>query len=258
MDILQRLQLDIAALLSTAVAGTRLAVYEHVPVFVVRPRVNAEGEPEDAIMIQTRINQVLAGLESKNGKSGLAVIVMMPDAGVPAELEKADGVFLQIEPVVRIVENPLINCSPDGVGMPAEELALLTLSALHGWEPGRTQTPLRGRDKAALVPVDIKDKPSQVAWDVNLTTRYYMDRSMAASAPSITRTGSPPDVEVTLASPDEGATIFYTLDGSFPSEGNAAALPYGAPISVATPCLVRAVAYLPDCLPSSISEGDIF
>jgi hypothetical protein len=69
---LERQQLDIAARLES------LAEFATVPVTVIRPR--SEGE---ALQIQTTLDQALAGLVQKGGKSGAAVIVQMPTATVP-------------------------------------------------------------------------------------------------------------------------------------------------------------------------------
>jgi hypothetical protein len=257
MDILQRLQHDVRDLLNTAVAGTKLAHYQHIPVHVMRPRVNADGDLEDAVMISTAIDQALAGLTEKNGKNGMAAIVMMPDVGVPAELQRVRGPMVQISLTVRLIEDPLVNMSPTGTRVSVEEVAKDTLAVLHGWNPGRMQHELRARERGAMVEIGLKDKPNCVCWDVQLVSQYHIQPSPAADAPEIALAGELPALTVTLTAPDVGAQIFYTLDGSLPFAGSAAASLYEAPFLVSAAATVRTAAYLTNHLPSNVTEVDI-
>lgn len=257
MDILQKLQRDIEGLLESAPAGTRLAMFQYIPVQVMRPRVKEDGSVEDAVMITNAIESALAGFTEKNGKAGLTAIVMMPDLGVPKELERVRGPMVQINVTIRIVEEPLVNMGPTGTGIPAEQCGLDTMAALNGWNPGRMQHALRARERGAMVEVALKDKPGQVCWDVELYAQYHVLPSPAADAPVISTSGALPAVEVSLTAPDEEAQIFYTLDGSFPHAGNAAASLYEAPFQVEAAATVRAIAFLANHLPSDVSELDI-
>lgn len=257
MDILQQLQRDLEGYLNAATPGTKLAVMQYVPVYVVRPRVTAAGELEDAVMITTAIEQALAGLQSKGGKAGLAVVLLMPEAAVPGELERIAGPFLEIEVVVRVIEEPLVNMSPDGVQIPCEQLAADLLACLHLWKPGALLRELRGSGKKALASVSLPDKPQQLAYDVTLLTRYQVPPLNSVEPVTISRSGALPTVTATLACADGGAAIYYTTDGSFPSANNEHAELYAAPVVITAACTIRAVAYLSGGLPSSVAEHTI-
>jgi hypothetical protein len=73
----------------------------------------------------------------------------------------------------------------------------------------------------------------------------------AISEASRTFTGS---LMVSLSSPQQGALIFYTLDGSAPT---AASLPYTGPLSITATTRLRAVAYAPG-LPVSLTSGSYY
>lgn len=257
MDILQQLQRDLEGYLNAATTGTKLAVMQYVPVYVFRPRVTAAGEVEDAVMITSAIESALAGLQSKGGKAGLAVVLLMPEAGVPSDLDRLAGPFLDIEVVARVIEEPLVNMSDDGVQVSCEQLAADLLAALHCWKPGAALRELRGAGKKALAPVTLPDKPGQLAYDVTLTTRYQVPPQNSVEPVIITAAGALPTVTVTLECGDAGAAIYYTTDGSFPSAANAEATLYTTPFAVASAATVRAVAYLSGGLPSSVAEKTI-
>lgn len=257
MDILQQLQRDLEGYLNASTTGTKLAVMQYVPVYVFRPRVTAEGELEDAVMITSAIESALAGLQSKGGKAGLAVVILMPEAGVASELAKVKKPYLDIEVVVRVIEEPLVNMSDSGVQISCEQLALDLLSCLHCWKPGGSLRELRGAGKKAIAPVTLPDKPQQLAYDVTLTTSFFTEVQDAVDPVLITVAGALPTVTVTLACPDGAAAIYYTTDGSFPSANNSEATLYTAPFVVAAAATVRAVAYLSGGLPSNVTEKAI-
>lgn len=76
----------------------------------------------------------------------------------------------------------------------------------------------------------------------------------SADAPELTPPGGVFDdpVVVSMATTTPGATIYYTLDGSTPGETSTQ---YVGPILVDQTTLVRARAFAPPLLPSSVTEG---
>lgn len=241
LDPLQQLQLDIAAYLASE-ASSKLSAFHYVPIITS----NARAEGDDMGIVDT-INKALAGLTEKNGKSGLTAIVLDPEAGVP--MEHMAGPYIEIEQVIRFVENKLINMGSTGTQVPCAQLALDTLSALHKWTPGRMQE-LRGRDRKAMERIRTDDD-NLIIWELNLFSRYQVTPVEATETPVIATAGTLPSVTVTLTCADGGASLFYSTDGSYPSTA------YTAPFTVTSAKTVRALAMLTNYLPSAIAEKDI-
>lgn len=72
----------------------------------------------------------------------------------------------------------------------------------------------------------------------------------------VEETGTGP-ITVALSCSTPGASIRYTLDGSYPSALNAAAVLYTAPVEISTPCTLLAVAEATDHLASNLLKADL-
>lgn len=232
INILQQLQTDVGGYLGT------LGQFFYVPITVVRPR-----DAGSAVQIQTAIDQALAGTTKKNGKAGIAAMVLMPSAGVPVDRVKG---FLRIELTVRIIENPLINEGGTGTHVPAEQLALETLMYLHGWDAGRKHE-FRGDESNAVRVANIVGK---VAYDVTVYCYHGADNVAQVSAPVMAVSGG----DVTLTCAVASAEIWYTLDGSFPGPSNAEAVEYDEPFASVPGAVLRAAAYKGGNAPSDVLE----
>jgi len=236
---IEQLQLDIAGRLES------LDNFSTIPVTVIRPRSQAE-----ALQIQTTLDQALAGLVQKGGKSGAAIIIQMPTADVPES--NVPGPQMEVTIQVRVLENPLVNMAPEtGTLRSAEQIALDVLNALHHFDPGTSGSPLFV-DKKAIEPNN--DFPGKVTYDCYIRTRQGLDPAARVAPVTISKAGALPSTVVTLASSTVGAAIRYTLDGSFP--GPAATL-YSAPFTQPTAVTVRAAAYLTGKQGSDITETKI-
>src|ERR1043165_3885480 len=124
MSLLEKLHRDVTELLKSS------EYFGDIPVYLVRPRDQAE-----AVMIQTAIDEGLMGLRSQAGKSGAAIMVMMPTVDVPTQ--ETPGPYLSAEVMVCVVESPLFNMNATtGTGKSAEEIGLSVLHTLHHWSPG--------------------------------------------------------------------------------------------------------------------------
>ena len=66
-----------------------------------------------------------------------------------------------------------------------------------------------------------------------------------------------PAQTVTLTATENGTTIYYTTDGSFPGPGNAAAEEYSGPFEVASGTVVRWAGYLAGCCGSDAGQATI-
>lgn len=216
---LSRLQLDVAARLD--------AHLPYVAITAVNPL-----DAGEAVRIQTRIDQQLAGLVEKNGKAGLAALVLVPE--LSAGDVNLPGPQLRVTVTVRIIENPLVNRGAAGARVLPEEAADLALALLHHWAPRLGMMFVPAED-AALTQVEIKDK---IAWDVRVVSAWPRPVRPQMSRPVIEVAEETGMITLTAQA---GAAIHYTLDGSYPT---AASTLYEAPFSpgIEGPFTLRAIA----------------
>jgi hypothetical protein len=231
-DDMTQLQLDAFHILKSEPA------FQYVNVILSRPR-----SAEEATMIQSELQNALACLSLTNGKGGLAVVVMMPEADAPEA--EAPGPMLEAVLTIRVLEIPLFNEGPTGTKITGEACALNVLSALHYFNNGNAAVMV---DKRPIRALDLEDAP--VAYDVILRQRLNMPRQLRALAPSIAINAG----VASLACGTAGAEIYYTLDGSTPCASNApAVLLYAEPFAVASGQLIRARSTFAGLLGSFIS-----
>jgi hypothetical protein len=226
MSPLQQLQLDIFGRLSGADYFSDIALY------LIRPR-----SRQEATLIQTNIEKALAGMETKNGKAGVACRVEMPFIDV--EKPELPGPYTAIVATIRVIENPLVNMSTAGTEKSAEDIGSEVLSELHHWVPwgsGNIQRALFA-ERRALEPVDELVAEGKIAYDATLRTRREIAPEPRAAMPSIVLGGS----TITITSIATSQT-YYTLNGSYPWSGNGLlySVPFTAPASGSQ---VRAVTY---------------
>jgi hypothetical protein len=189
-----------------------------------------------------------AGALNKNGLSGLAVVVLMPD--VDTESDTAPGPMINIVLGVRIFENRTLNESASGFQISASRLAVHIARSLHLWSP---------RGNAALYPARrlIQDigLPDTEGHEVTFTMQLNLPPPDRASQPSITAVEQDDDALITLATATSGASIYYTLDGRLPGPDTGTL--YTAPFLVTETGLLRAIAIATDLLPSNTAEATI-
>lgn len=226
MSILEQLQADVTARLNL------LADFVYVPVILARPR--SEGE---ATLLQAQIDNTLAGLQSKNGKSGATVIVQMPTLDVPEP--DVPGPQMMITLSIRVIENPLVNMGAAGSGLSAESIGLNVLNGLHHWDPGLASSPLYA-DQRAMEPNE--QFPGKVAYDVFMRTRLGLAPQLRGPSVRAERYGN----TVALVCPEP---VRYTLDGSLPLPTSAL---YAAPIVLTSGQVLRAASF-----PTGTPPGDV-
>jgi hypothetical protein len=219
MSIFERLQLDLEQHL---LSHTEL---QYLTVTHVRPRTSAE-----AAGIQTKINNTLAGLEVRNGRRGVAVIIGMPQFSQAAVNVRA--LRGQMTIVLEVIENIVVNTT----GASCEE---------HAWEIARLLQHMQFQPWSPLVgdpqlitpsPEAVLDK--KVIYSITMTMEVVAERKDKVATPSIAAEGA----QITLACATSGAAIYYTLDESFPGPGNADADLYTAPFTLAAGSHVLRVA----------------
>lgn len=155
---------------------------------------------------------------SRNGKKGAAIVVARPIRQVQHP-DKPGPEFDVIVPVA-VFEMPLINRATGGTGRTIEDLCSNLLSLLHGWRPSPEVGQIYvGPD--AVTPV--LETKTVIASEVQFRTRMQLAPISRVQRPVMAGTAA----AVQLSCNTPAATIYYTLDGSFPWSGNAAATRYG-------------------------------
>ncbi len=225
ISILERLQLDIAALLNS------LDEFQYIPVLILRPR-----SSEEALLIQTKLDQSLAGLTQKNGKAGVCVIIQMPTAD--ATNPDIPGPRFEVTIEIKVFENPLINMGAGGTQLSAEEVSLAVHNSLQQFNLGITGAQMFPAPKAIEPDLSFLDK-GRIVYNANIKTRFQLVPPSKCMAPAIGGNSA----SMTLSSATPGATIYFTTDESFPSAQNSAQ-EYTDPVAVTPGARVRAAAYL--------------
>ena len=202
--------------------------------------------------IDGAVRQALAGWSVRvPGKSGVYCLVLMP--GFFVEDPDVPGVQGAVELTLRTFEDPKIN----NTNLTAEDVALanlrwfgegLVIAGLLAIYPST-----RG---AALKPN--YDYPGFLVYDTVLRGQLPQDYPGRTAQPSIAGDNAG---NVTLASGDGAAGIFYTLDGSMPQPGDTsgagATQVYAAPFTVASGTVVRCLAWNAAILPSDVNQAAI-
>ena len=235
---LQQFQLDVAARLE---ASDFLA---DVPVFIFRPRAALT-----AAQIQDKINASLGALTAQNGKSGLAVTVLMPLLNT--ERQELPGPYLHLKCTVRVQENVMVNMGANGTQIACEDAAIAVSQILHQWTPGGVAGIVRAAPDAIRPSMAFEGK---VTYDVNIESELDLDILAKTALPFIAGAGG----NVTITCNDGTASIYYTLDGTAPWPGNASypatGILYAAPFAAPAPgTLIRAAAFSAGKLGSDIN-----
>lgn len=225
----------------------------YVPVYQSRTPMpkDADGNPivGKTMMIEEQIKKALSGLELKNGKSGIACVVLVPDA--EGESVNSAAPAMKLVAKVRVIENRLVNEGPTGTGITASLLSMHVVQMLN-------RRSFRGRN--ALYPdlkrmiVEIPLPNDERCHEITL----YQFVTPGCLPKVATPVVSEADGQITLSCTTPGAQIWYTLDGTFPGSGNAAAVLYAAPLTLASGSYtLRACAQNADSQASNDSVSDI-
>lgn len=221
MNPLERLQLDLEHCLLS------MQLLNNISITAVRPRGSAE-----ALSIQTKLNNALAGLIVRNGKRGCAIIVGMPTLdNVNPSLRSVKG---ELSVILDIIENPMINEGADGTGLTAEELAWTLATTIP-----QTNFAPHGQiiaDKQLITPKPEAVMEKRIEYRVILRVLSHSAPVDKCGTPVIERDGY--TIDITSDSP-----CYYTLDGSYPGPGNPAAILFEDVITQTTALSIRAAAH---------------
>jgi len=252
-SILEQLQLDVAARLQCSPG------FRNIHVVAERPR-----DAEEATMMQTTIDNALAGIVETNGKAGATVQVKMPfaqtlDPNIP-------GPELFVSVVIRVTEAPLFNMGPGGTNLSAEQIALNVLQSLHHFDTGLSGSPLMAASRAAggglpMEPNLDEIENGKLIYDCMVGMRWGVTPVQKAPRVQFVKMDDPEGyiwMEVDVSGWPEGGAIYYTLDGSYPSPSNPTALLFNKElVPVTTSTLIRAAAYLDGFHGSDVTQTTI-
>lgn len=242
-DILLNLQRDLTAYVQTLLTSSQLNAASDVMVFASR----TEGTT-NAGVINDQVSDALAGIAQKNGKSGVAVIIMMPD--VNRENLDLPGPVVRLECVVRIVENRLINEGPTGTGLSAPRLAIFILQGLHHWVPDGSHclTP-------SVRAIDDITTPDIDGHEVSMTLLYPLQPIPRVATPVLSTDPATPGV-LTITTATADAQIWTTTNGSLPTPTTGTL--YTAPLTIiASIPRLRVLATKSGHSPSTVVETSV-
>lgn len=194
----------------------------------------------DTAMFDEQVEQALQGLEQRDGKAGLVAVVLLPD--VRPKSAESLGPALRFTPVIRIVEDRLVNEGPNGTGITASRLALHVMQLLHR------------RSISGLWTMTVD--PERMMEEVTVDTarpmhevRFLLERGVPKLPKVDKPTGESADGTLALACTTEDAQMWWSNDGSWPGPNNPRSWLYERPMGN-TGETVRVVAYHEDMAPS--------
>lgn len=193
------------------------------------------------------IEQALSVLNEKIGKIGACVVVLKP--GLVATDPDAPGPEYRVSLTVQVITQPLFNDdATTGTLKVTEAIAERVRVVLH-----RFATAGGTYSFAAMEPAEVE--AGKDSFSVTFTRRAGDYGFTACGLPLISPDeGAVPQL-VTLTTATAGASIYYTLDGTYPWSGNPAALLYAAPFNVVAPATLRAVAFKAGLIPSGAAAA---
>ncbi|MGP8200214.1 MAG: chitobiase/beta-hexosaminidase C-terminal domain-containing protein [Limisphaerales bacterium] len=207
---------------------------------------------------QSEIDEALSSATFAPGQSGklpgATIEVLMPL--IKTNLVNAPGPVVTLEQRLIVKENPTINLAAGGVGLTAEEIAVETLQTLHQFYLGGICQALYPAPEA-IVPNRGFDGQGIVAYDVALQATFNLTPPGRTACPPPPAENPPLTLAFSAPASDAQAVIYYTIDGSFPGPGNAAAATYAAPFTVGSGTVVRWAAFAANKLGSSTGMATI-
>lgn len=202
--------------------------------------------------VNEALGMVTAGTGAGAGKLGACVIILSPTA--ESTSSEIPGCLLKYKIGFRVLETVLLNNDASlGFQKPALAIARQLLSVFQHYTPAGL-TSIMLADKLPIQPVT--DEVADNAYEVTFTAvEATSDVYQKCSDPLISPNSGAAPQTVTLTTATAGASIYYTLDGTYPSAVNPTALLYSAPVSVTTAKTLRAVASKTNFIDSNCPRG---
>jgi hypothetical protein len=196
-------------------------------------------------IVDSDIEMALGSLNSKGGKAGAVVIVLMPEVDAPEG--ETPGPQIEVVQSIQVITRPLVNADTEagGTGKDAESIALNVLNLLHRYISQRIGHVIMA-DPRPIRPITAQ---GEVQYMVVVRLRTGLDRTAKVRTPAV----YVDDDSITLTCPTADAAIYYTIDGSYPGPANPQAALYSVPFTLppeTTEVMLLVVAYKADHIPS--------
>jgi hypothetical protein len=188
------------------------------------------------------IERALSTITEKASKSGAAVIVLKPRLQ-PSEPD-APGPEYRILIEVQVITQPLVNDGDAGTQKETEAIAERVRLLLHRFGTTNGTFSFAGMEAA-----DVEE--GKDAFIVGFTRLARYGCATQCGLPLLAPDEGSGTAEVTITSGTDGASIYYTLDGTYPRAGNGTL--YAAPFAPGAGVTLRAVAYKDGLLPSNVT-----
>lgn len=187
--------------------------------------------------VSSDLLQHAATASVKAGKTGVYVGVLMPSAATAKP--NTPGPQMRVMAKVRVMESPQVNrYSAAGTAKTAEAICVAVIQLLHHWCPNDGVTLIGG--EKLIEPSDPETSvEGMVSYDLTFELPMFVEPPLKVQCPTATEK----DGLLTLANLTDGATIYYTLDGTFPYSGNPAAIQYTTPFALSVGQTIRWAAY---------------
>lgn len=167
-------------------------------------------------------------------KRGAVVIVLMPQLEPQSPNLPAPDWTVTVE--LQVIEHPVLNLGDGGTGLPAETIARRVRQLFHHFANGAGGT----YTFAGMEPAPVE--PGKVSYVVRFSRKGGDQQLAKAGRPTIAVADTDAGATVTLTTTTPGATILYTIDGTYPRAGAAGTTVYAAPFAAPIDAVVRAVA----------------
>jgi hypothetical protein len=234
MDLLLQLQQDLADKINseTAFSAISCATYR-------------------SMVISQEIEKRVPHLTAKNGTKGCGIIVLMPTmTGIFPNVTPPQG---EIKLSFWIVENPEINFNAGGTQLTCEQVARMLRQCVNLFQiEGKLALYQEATVIQPIIGIE-RIYPGCCGYQVHMTGRMSETAVPKCVLPTLSETSS----TITLSTTDEGAAIYYTLDGTFPGSSNATAALYAAPFAVTVGQTVRWASYLAGYYGSDAGQATI-
>ncbi|HRQ87213.1 MAG TPA: chitobiase/beta-hexosaminidase C-terminal domain-containing protein [Bacteroidia bacterium] len=181
---------------------------------------------------------------SRNGKTG-ACIVVATLASDRLSTGETPTPVMDLAVVIECLEDVLVNAGPDGTGINAGELVARCVQLLHLSHFDDRFTGLRFDDRGGLAELLTNDAGLR-----GYAVRFVAGFAVAPTCAPVSATFDAGLCSLACATPD--ASIYYTMDGSYPGSGNPEADLYLDPFPVSPGGEVRAAAQKEGCNASKI------
>lgn len=239
LDVIERLPRELAARLESD------EFFSDIPVVVAD-----EGNVEAAIKKRQ------AAITTKNGKIGVAVVVLQI-VGDDEDDNVAFGPF-SLRPAFQVVENRELNLGVNGTGKSARKIARRIALVIKPLRLSGMTTDFV-LDKPGIEPVKIEGQANLIAYQVNFKTLEADSEQLEqVDMPRFAIVGE----TLTLVSGTAGVEIWYTVDDTYPdwnvaNNEESTSKFYSDPIAIVEGMVVRACGYQAGKVASQVNRAVI-